>query len=125
MAIKPSIEVNVGAIGAITFTPGSSHSAVLSLKNPTTKAWTYSIQLTLIRPVNVSVLIKEWLNQAIAAGATVNLSTGAVVMPTVEASYQTRVDVLEMTTYTPFNFVFEDVVIAIAPSVEVVSLAWS
>jgi hypothetical protein len=118
--MKPQVKIERLEMGDPTFEAGVSKTARARLTNPTAKQFTYSVELYL----GVTKAATSGVGQvAIAAGgyADVNFT---LVMPLVEGSYPVFLDVWYETTLLKHYQATENVVITIAPAIEVGPITW-
>ena len=103
--VAPALDILSLTWNSLNFLPGSTHSATLQVRNPTTANWTYLIKLL------IGGVEKASWTQAIAAGQTVNL-TATITMPATGGCYAVTVTVVETSTNTDLGiFVGESICI--------------
>lgn len=104
-----------------TFEASSVHTAQVLLTNPTTKAWTFDLELYL-------GLLKAALavgQVTIAAGASANVSF-TITMPAAEGNYPVFLDVTVAgyPTFLEHKEGTELVTISISPAIEIGPIVW-
>ncbi len=103
-----------------TFNAGVTKTARARLTNPTAKQFTYTVELYL----GVAKVATSGVGQVtIAAGGYADI-TFTIVMPMVEANYPVFLDVWQDTTLLKHYQGTENVVITIAPAIEVGPIIW-
>ena len=119
--VQPAVIAELQDAGDPTFEAGSVHTAQALLTNPTTKEWTYNLELYLGLLKAASVVGQI----TIAAGASASV-TFTVTMPAAEGDYSVFLDVT-VTGYPTFlehKEGTEVVTIAIAPGIDIGPIVW-
>lgn len=103
-----------------TFASGASKTAKARLTNPTTKQFTYSVELYL----GVTKTATSGVGSVtIPAGGFLDVNF-TVVMPLVEAAYPVYLDVLESGVLLAHYQATENVTIVISPAITVGPITW-
>jgi len=120
--VKPQIKVEKLELEAKdpTFTSGSVKTARATLRNPTTKQFTYSVELYLGAAKAATSGVGS---VTIAAGASLPVDF-TVTMPITEATYPVYLDVWVDTTLLAHYRATEDVTIQVAPAIEIGPITW-
>lgn len=120
--VKPEIKVEKLSLCDLDpeFNTGSVHTARATLTNPTTKAFTYSVELYL----GVAKAATSGVGSiTIPAGGSQAVDF-TVTMPTTEGTYPVYLDVVVDTELIAHYQATEDVIVAIAPAIEVGPITW-
>jgi len=118
--MKPQVKIEMLKMDDPTFEAGVTKTARARLSNPTTKQFTYTVELYL------------GVTKAATSGAgSVTIPANSyldvnftVVMPAVEASYPVFLDVWTDSTLLAHYQATENVVITISPAIQIVSITW-
>jgi hypothetical protein len=116
--MKPEIEVRELEMEDPTFQCGSSHTATAQVKNPTTKDFTYDLQLYL--DVTKKVQVNESL--FVPAGQTKTVDF-VVVMPADEGTWEVYLDVYVGEIIAHYHAT-EAVITEVSPDVTVIDITW-
>lgn len=103
------------------FVPGVLKTATATMTNPTAKAWAYSAELYL---GTAKVATSGPKSFTIPAGGSLDVSF-PVTMPSAEGTYPVFIDVFVAGAIIAAYQGTEDVVIAIAPAIEVGPIVWA
>jgi len=118
-AIKPTVKVDTLELDP-TFEAGSTHTARATLTNPTTKEFTYTVELYL----DVTKVVTSGTGEVtIPAGASQYVDF-TVTMPLAEGTYQPYIDVWVGTELIAHYAATEVVSIAVAPSIIIGPITW-
>jgi len=113
----------IGYIGGQPpFTPGQSISVILTVRNPTTIALSYSIRLSL-----GGYIIGTFQSLTVQPGATVTTATLNGAAPSAAGTYPVYVDVVaggEVLAQRQVGSVTVNAPPAVVPDVQIVSLTW-
>jgi len=118
--VKPEIKVERLEVNDPTFNTGSVKTARATLRNPTTKQFTYAVELYLGAGKATTSGVGSI---TIPAGGS-QLVDFTVTMPTAEATYPVYLDVWVDTELIAHYRATEDVVIVIAPAIEIGPITW-
>jgi hypothetical protein len=102
-----------------TFQSGSSHTANVQVRNPTTKALTYAMELYL----DVTRKAVSGKSVTVPAGATQSVSF-PITMPTEEGTWEVYFDVKVAGELIAHFHATEDVVTEIPPDVDIIDITW-
>jgi len=118
--IKPQVKVEMLEMDDPTFAPSVVKTARATLTNPTTKAFTYSVELYLGAG-----------KTATSGVALVTIPAGAsqaydftIIMPAAEGTYPVYLDVIVDTTLLAHYTATENVIITVAPAINVGPITW-
>ena len=118
--IKPQVKIEMLEMEDPTFEAGATKTARARLTNPTAKQFTYTVELYL----GVAKVATSGLGTVtILAGSYVDVNF-TVVMPLVGGSYPVFLDVWHEGTLLKHYQATEDVIITIAPAIEVGPITW-
>ncbi len=118
--MKPQAAVEFLEMEDPTFEAGVMKTARVRLTNPTAKAFTYTVELYL----GITKAATSGVGQVtVPAGGYVDVNF-TLVMPAVEASYPVFLDVWYDTTLLKHYQATENVVVTIAPAIEVGPITW-
>ena len=118
--IKPQVKIEMLEMADPTFEAGVAKTARARLTNPTTKQFTYTVELYL----GITKAATSGVGTVtIPAGGSLDINF-TVVMPMVEASYPVFLDVWSDTTLLKHYQATENVVIQIPPAIEVGPIIW-
>jgi hypothetical protein len=118
--IRPQVKVERLALDP-TFEAGSTHTAKAALTNPTTKDFTYTVELYL----DVTKAATSGAGTVtIAAGQSVDVNF-TLAMPLVEKSYQPYLDVWVGTSLIAHYAATELVSIVVTPAIIVGPITWA
>jgi len=117
--IKPQVVVDKLGLDP-TFEAGSTHSAKATLTNPTTKDFTYAVELYL----DVTKVATSGTGEvAIPAGQSMEVSF-TLVMPLVEGDYQPYLDAWVGAELIAHYAATEIVSVAVTPAIIVGPITW-
>jgi hypothetical protein len=118
--MRPQVQAELLEMGDPTFNAGETKTARARLANPTAKQFTYSVELYL----GVAKVATSGVGQiTIPAGGYIDVNF-AVVMPAAEGSYPAFLDVWSDSALLKHYQATENVVITIAPAIEVGPITW-
>ena len=121
MYIRPQVKVKaLGLGGDPTFEAGSSHTASAQLTNPTTKSFTYSVELYL-GAAKVATSGVGSVTIGPGASATMNFP---IVTPSAEGTYEVYLDVKVGTELVAHYKAIENVSIVVTPKIVVGPITW-
>lgn len=118
--MKPQVVVEFLEMEDPTFEGGISKTARARLTNPTTKSFTYSVELYMGMTKAATSGIG---NVTIPAGGSSDVNF-TLTMPVVEASYPVYLDVLVDATLIAHYQATENVVIVVSPVITVGPITW-
>lgn len=118
---KPQIKVEKLEMLDPTFEAGSSHTAVATLTNPTTKEFIYTTELYL---GVTKVATSGSGTVTIPAGGSVNVNY-TIIMPLVEGEYEVYLDVWSAGELLAHYLATENIIIAITPAITVGPITWA
>ncbi len=118
LMIKPLVKVESLELDP-EFEAGSVHTARATLTNPTTKDFTYTVELYL----DVTKVASASGTVIIPAGGSVNVDF-TVAMPLIEGSYEVYLDAWYGTELLKHYHDPEKVTIAISPAIEIGIITW-
>lgn len=120
-AIKPAIKVEPLEALDPTLESGSSHSAAAVLTNPTTKEFTYTTELYL----GVTKAATSGPGSVtIGPGASVTMNY-PITMPIAEGEYEVYIDVYVAGELIAHYKATENVVITVAPAIDIGDIIWT
>ncbi len=118
--MKPQVIIESLEMLDPTFDGGISKTAKATLTNPTAKQFTYSVELYL----GVTKTATSGVGSVtIPAGGSVDVNF-TIVTPVVEASYPVFLDVLQAGSLIAHYQATENVIVAIAPKINVGPITW-
>ena len=118
--MKPEVKVEVLEMEDPTFEASSSHTARALLTNPTTKEWTYSVELYL----GITKVVTSGVGTAtIPAGGSTYVDF-TIPMPAAEGEYLPFLDVLVAGELLAHYQGTENVIIAISPGISIGPIVW-
>ena len=119
--IKPLVKVEALEMDDPTFEAGSSHTARALLTNPTTKQWTYFVELYL----GVTKVVTSGVGTVtIPAGGSTYVDF-TIAMPVVEGEYLPFLDISVVGELLAHYQATENVVIEISPAITVGPITWA
>ena len=118
--MQPEIKAEELQSSDPTFEGGSSHTAVARLSNPTTKEFTYLVELYLGITKAASSGV---LSVTIPAGAFADVNF-PVIMPVAEDTYAVYLDVTVGVGLIAHYKATEDVTIQVSPVIDVGPITW-
>lgn len=120
--IKPRVQVQLLEMEDPTFEAGSAKQARATLSNPTTKEFTYTVELYMGATKAATSGVG---NVTVAAGSS-SIVTFNIVMPLIEGSYDVYLDVHEAATGTLLAHfkATEQVITTVTPAVNVGPITW-
>ena len=120
LMVRPQVKIEKLEMDDPTFEAGSSHSAKARLTNPTTKQFTYTVELYL----GVDKKATSGAGQVTIPANGYADVTFTIVMPPTEGNYPVFLDVWSDTTLLKHYQATENVTITIAPAIEVGPIIW-